>query len=123
MNAEIYPGLLIPFLGTTAGAACVLLMKKTLGRSVQRALTGFASGVMVAASIWSLLTPAMEQEMAMAKFCRGGNAIAGDATLLMDNGNPSPQDGVEERGFPHIRASDNGDDWQVVLLHNKINDL
>lgn len=61
MNAEIYPGLVIPFLGTTGGAACVLFMKRTLGRSVQRALTGFASGVMVAASIWSLLIPAMEQ--------------------------------------------------------------
>ena len=61
MIAEVYPGLLIPFLGTTGGAACVLFMKRTLGRSVQRALTGFASGVMVAASIWSLLIPAMEQ--------------------------------------------------------------
>ena len=61
MIAEVYPGLLIPFLGTTGGAACVLFMKRTPGRSVQRALTGFASGVMVAASIWSLLIPAMEQ--------------------------------------------------------------
>ena len=54
-------GLLIPFLGTAAGSACVFFMKKDLSVSVQRALTGFAAGVMVAASIWSLLIPAMDQ--------------------------------------------------------------
>ena len=54
-------GILIPFVGTTLGAACVFFMKKTLGKSVQRALAGFAAGVMVAASIWSLLIPAIEQ--------------------------------------------------------------
>ena len=58
-------GLLIPFLGTTAGSACVFFMKKALNRQVQRALTGFAAGVMVAASIWSLLVPAMEQASGM----------------------------------------------------------
>ncbi len=54
-------GLLIPFAGTTLGSACVFFMKKELSRNVQRALTGFAGGVMVAASIWSLLIPAMNQ--------------------------------------------------------------
>lgn len=54
-------GLLIPFLGTAAGAACVFLLKKELKQGVQRALTGFAAGVMVAASIWSLIVPAIEQ--------------------------------------------------------------
>ena len=54
-------GLLVPFLGTSLGAACVFFLKKGLGDRVQRGLTGFASGVMVAASIWSLLIPAMEQ--------------------------------------------------------------
>ncbi len=54
-------GLLIPFLGTSLGAACVYLLKKDLSVGVQRALTGFASGVMVAASIWSLIVPAMDQ--------------------------------------------------------------
>lgn len=61
MNANIIWGILIPFIGTTAGAGCVFFMKKALGKMVQRSLTGFASGVMVAASIWSLLIPAMEQ--------------------------------------------------------------
>ena len=54
-------GLLIPFIGTAAGAACVLFLKEDLRASVQRALTGFAAGVMVAASIWSLIVPAIEQ--------------------------------------------------------------
>lgn len=61
-------GLLIPFIGTTAGAACVFGMKKELSTEVQRALTGFASGVMVAASIWSLIIPAMEQSKGIGKF-------------------------------------------------------
>ncbi len=60
-------GVLIPFIGTTAGAACVFFMKKTLGWQIQRALTGFAAGVMVAASIWSLLIPAMQQSGGMGK--------------------------------------------------------
>ena len=64
---EIFLGILIPFIGTTLGAACVLFMKKTLRKQVQRALAGFAAGVMVAASIWSLLIPAMEQVVDMGK--------------------------------------------------------
>ena len=58
---EAFYGILIPFLGTSLGAACVFFMKKTLSDSVQRALTGFAAGVMVAASVWSLIIPAIEQ--------------------------------------------------------------
>ena len=54
-------GLLLPWLGTTLGAACVFFMRGKMRRTIQRALTGFAAGVMVAASIWSLLIPAMEQ--------------------------------------------------------------
>ena len=61
MWLNVSEGLLIPFAGTALGSACVFFMKKELGRNMQRALTGFASGVMVAASIWSLILPAMEQ--------------------------------------------------------------
>ena len=64
---EIFLGILIPFIGTTLGATCVLFMKKTLRKQVQRALAGFAAGVMVAASIWSLLIPAIEQSENMEK--------------------------------------------------------
>ncbi|MBQ6441997.1 MAG: ZIP family metal transporter [Lachnospiraceae bacterium] len=60
-------GVLIPFAGTALGSACVFFMKKGLGAKVQRALTGFASGVMVAASIWSLIIPAMEQTEGIGK--------------------------------------------------------
>lgn len=56
---QAFQGIMIPFLGTALGSACVLLMKDKLNPMVQRALTGFAAGVMVAASIWSLLIPAM----------------------------------------------------------------
>ena len=62
---QAFWGILIPFLGTSLGAACVFFMKKALGEGVQRALTGFAAGVMVAASIWSLLIPAIEQSSSM----------------------------------------------------------
>lgn len=60
-------GLTIPFLGTFLGAACVLFMKGQLKPIVQKSLLGFASGVMVAASVWSLLIPSLEQSKGMGK--------------------------------------------------------
>ena len=60
-------GLLLPFLGTALGAACVFFMQKSLGDLVQRLLAGFAAGVMVAASVWSLLIPAIEQSAALGR--------------------------------------------------------
>ena len=57
----------MPFIGTTIGAGCVYFMKGKMNRTVQRILTGFAAGVMVAASIWSLIIPAMEQSEHMGK--------------------------------------------------------
>ena len=59
MNGLII-GLLLPFAGTTLGAACVFLMKETIPQRLQKTLSGFAAGVMVAASVWSLLIPSME---------------------------------------------------------------
>lgn len=67
MVLEVVQGLAIPFLGTTLGAACVLFMKKSLNATLERALTGFAAGVMVAASIWSLMIPAIEDAKNMGK--------------------------------------------------------
>ena len=60
-------GILIPFLGTSLGAACVFLLRDALHEGVQRALTGFAAGVMVAASVWSLLLPSIEQAAALGR--------------------------------------------------------
>ena len=57
-------GLLIPLLGTMLGSAFVFFMKNDMPERVQKSLLGFASGVMVAASVWSLLIPAMEMEEA-----------------------------------------------------------
>ena len=61
MIQDAFWGISIPFLGTSLGAGCVFFLKNSLRDSIQRALTGFAAGVMVAASVWSLLIPAMEQ--------------------------------------------------------------
>lgn len=59
---------MIPFLGTSLGAACVFFFRGTLPWRIQRAFTGFAAGVMVAASVWSLLIPAMEWSEALGKW-------------------------------------------------------
>ena len=61
MYTELIRGILLPFIGTTLGAACVFFMRGALNALLQRALTGFAAGVMVAASVWSLLLPAIDQ--------------------------------------------------------------
>ena len=66
---KTFLGILIPFLGTTLGACLRVLYEKIPGDLVQRALAGFAAGVMVAASIWSLLIPAIEQSEGMGKLC------------------------------------------------------
>ncbi len=61
MSASLLYGLLTPFFGTVLGAACVFFMKKTMPSQLRRILTGFAAGVMTAASVWSLLIPAMDR--------------------------------------------------------------
>ena len=66
MNLKIFIGILIPFVGTTLGALCVYFIKKEFSRKLSYILNGFAAGVMIAASIWSLLIPAMEYESSLA---------------------------------------------------------
>ncbi len=66
--STLITGLLIPFLGTAAGAGCVFFLRRELSASIQRALTGFAAGVMVAASIWSLIVPAIEQSAGLGRW-------------------------------------------------------
>ncbi len=61
MMIEISKGILIPFLGTSLGSACVFLMKNEFSQKLRRILMGFAAGIMTAASVWSLLIPALEQ--------------------------------------------------------------
>lgn len=67
MNTDVLLGLLIPFAGTALGAGCVFFMKKEMGPKLQKSLSGFAAGVMVAASIWSLIIPAMDLTENMGK--------------------------------------------------------
>ncbi len=67
INHEIITGLMIPLIGTSAGGACVFFMRRGLNIKIQKALTGFAAGVMVAASVWSLILPAMEQSEDMGR--------------------------------------------------------
>ena len=68
MAENVAMGVLIPFLGTSLGAACVFFMRKQLNTTIQRALIGFAGGVMIAASVWSLIIPAIEQSSAWGSF-------------------------------------------------------
>ena len=65
MNVETILGILIPFAGTNLGAALVFVLKKSISENLRKILTGFAAGVMVAASFWSLLQPALESSESM----------------------------------------------------------
>ena len=75
MTKELYLqtfyGILIPFLGTSLGAGCVFFMKKSMSERISRSLGGFAAGVMVAASVWSLLIPSIEQARDLVVCARG----------------------------------------------------
>ncbi len=115
-------GILIPFIGTAAGAAGVLFMKNDLSRTVQRALTGFAGGVMVAASIWSLLVPAMEQSAALGKLAFLPAVIgfgAGMAfLLLLDRIIPHLHANADRPEGPKTRLSKTTMMVFAVTLHN-----
>ena len=67
MTLYAFIGIMLPLLGTVLGSACVFFMRKGMSDKLQKALSGFASGVMVAASIWSLIIPALEQSENMGK--------------------------------------------------------
>ena len=68
MMIDIVAGLLIPLMGTALGAACVFFMRGEMNKRVQSALVGFAAGIMVAASVWSLLIPAIERAAPLGRF-------------------------------------------------------
>lgn len=76
MSLQMLQVVFIPFLGTALGSACVFLMKNQMGDCLKKSLSGFAAGVMVAASVWSLLIPAMESAQSYGKFAFAP-AIAG----------------------------------------------
>lgn len=115
-------GLLIPFLGTSLGAACVLPARRTLNDQVQRGLTGFAAGVMVAASVWSLLLPAMDQAAYMGKWAFlpavlgfwGGVLFL----LLLDHAVPHLHLGSGEAEGPGSKLSRTTKLVLAVTIHN-----
>lgn len=122
MTLEVLEGILIPFLGTALGAGCVLFMKNGLHLSVQRALTGFAAGVMVAASIWSLLLPAMEQSEGMGVWsfvpAVVGFWIGILFLLLLDKIIPHLHRGSDEPEGPHVALKKTTMLVLAVTLHN-----
>lgn len=122
MPKEVFWGVLIPFLGTLLGSACVLFMKHTLHEMVRRSLVGFAAGVMVAASIWSLLIPAMEQAEAMEAWAFLPAVVGfwlGIAfLLLLDRAVPHLHQGSDEPEGPRVALKKTTMLVLAVTLHN-----
>lgn len=119
---EIFLGLMIPFIGTAAGAGCVFFLRNQLKPLVQKSLLGFASGVMVAASVWSLLIPAMEQSESMGKFAfipaAVGFLLGIGFLLLMDRITPHLHLGCNEAEGPKCSLKKTTMLVLAVTLHN-----
>ncbi|MCD8116423.1 MAG: ZIP family metal transporter [Oscillospiraceae bacterium] len=122
MPIEVIQGVLIPFLGTVLGSGCVFFMRGAMRQGLQRALTGFAAGVMVAASIWSLLIPAMEQAADMGRWAFLPAVVgfgAGMAfLLLLDRLIPHLHMNSEETEGPRTGLSRRVMLVLAVTLHN-----
>lgn len=119
---EIAIGLLLPLLGTTAGSACVFFLRRQIGPDIQRAFTGFAAGVMVAASVWSLIIPAIDmcEEMGKLSFLPAliGFLVGIVFLLFMDSMVPHLHVGSEK---PEGRSSSLGRSAMMILavtIHN-----
>lgn len=114
---DIGAGILIPLLGTTLGAGCVLLMKRGIKPIIHRLLLGFASGVMIAASVWSLIIPAVEMAEKQGKIPwvpAAAGFLLGIVFLLA-------LDWIVARLFKNGRALSSGRSSMLVLavtLHN-----
>ena len=102
----VFIGLIIPFLGTALGSACVFLLKDKLNETLEKSLLGFASGVMVAASVWSLIIPSidMSENMGRLAFVPAAVGIALGVVFLLGmdriiphlhNGREEPEGGKE----------------------------
>ena len=119
---QLAVGLLLPFLGTTLGAACVFFMKGQMKPLVQKMLLGFASGVMVAASVWSLLIPAMDMSEEMGKYAfipAAAGFLLGILFLLgMDRAVPHLHRGAECAEGPKCSLKKTTMLVLAVTLHN-----
>lgn len=119
---HVTAGILIPFLGTSLGAACVFFMKGNMRENVQKSLTGFAAGVMVAASVWSLLIPAIDLA---AHYGRGAvvPSVAGFwlgilFLLLLDHAIPHLHQFSQEAEGPRSRLARTTMMVLAVTIHN-----
>ena len=121
MSEAVY-GILIPFLGTSLGSALVFFMRGGLSDKVQRALTGFAAGVMVAASVWSLLIPSIEQSSAMGQWAFVPAAVGFWVgvlfLLLLDHVIPHLHRSSNDCEGPHSRLQRTTMMVLAVTLHN-----
>lgn len=122
MTNEVLFGLLIPLLGTSLGSAFVFLLRKEMNATVQRILTGFAAGVMVAAAVWSLLIPAISQSASMGKWAFAP-AVAGFWAgvlflLLLDRVIPHLHINANSPEGPKSKLNHNTMLLLAVTLHN-----
>ena len=121
MNVQVWTGILLPFLGTSLGAAMVFVLKDRISDSVQRMLTGFAAGVMVAASFWSLLQPALEgsEHMGRLSFIPAavGFLVGIGFLLLLDNVTPHMHMDEQTEG-PRVSLNRTTKLILAVTLHN-----
>ena len=122
MTTTLIIGLLIPLLGTMLGAAFVFFMKDEISARVQKSLLGFASGVMVAASVWSLLIPAMEMEADSGKWsvvpAAVGFLLGIGFLLALDELTPHLHVGSDTPEGPRSRLSRTAMLALAVTIHN-----
>ena len=122
MTKRVLIELLLPLLGTALGAGCVFFLKSGMNLLIQRALTGFAAGVMVAASIWSLLVPAIEQAAGMGQRAFLPAVIGfwlGILFLLaLDRAVPHLHQSSNQTEGPHTRLRRTAMLVLAVTLHN-----
>ena len=102
MSVKIITGILIPFVGTSLGAAMVFVLKRSISENLQKVLTGFAAGVMVAASFWSLLEPALESSAHLGRLsfipAAAGFLIGVGFLLLLDEITPHMHMNSQDEG-------------------------
>jgi ZIP family zinc transporter len=122
MPSSVLVGLIIPFLGTSAGAAMVFALRSRLSDTLERALEGFAAGVMVAASVWSLLIPAIEAASDLGRLATlpavVGFWLGTLLLLLLDHLIPHLHVGEDEPEGPHTKLRRTTLMVLAVTLHN-----
>ncbi len=119
---QAFKGIMVPFVGTALGAACVFFMKNGIKELVQKALTGFAAGIMTAASVWSLLIPALEQAEGMGRLsflpAASGFCLGILFLLFLDHAIPHLHRYSATAEGPRTRLGKNVMLMLAVTLHN-----